>query len=433
MGDAIEVDVAVLGGGIAGLWSLAMLRAKGLGAVLLEAGELGSGQTVASQGIIHGGVKYALGGRASRASEAIAPMPGIWKRSLGLDGQLRAGSEHAYGEVDLREARVLAESCVLWTGAGVGSRLMGLAASKAIRVGPERLEPHERPGVFHGAGRGTDVYRLGEPVVDPRSVLGVLARDHLDAIGGIDASDGLEVEVSGSGARREPDLAIVRTSRRARDGGGDLTIRARLVVAAAGAGNARIAQSLRDPDRLLASDAARAEEKVRMQKRPLAMVMVRGDLPELFGHCVGRASKPIATITTGHDLAGRTVWWIGGQIAEDGVERTDHEHLRTARNGVGSILPWVDLSRTEWAVWRGDRAEGLTEGGRRPDEPVVRRIGPVVFCWPTKLAFAPAVGRRVVELAIEQGVGTCPGQPGLDLERPGVAPLPWDAEGVAWS
>ncbi|HAI12838.1 MAG TPA: hypothetical protein DCM28_14110, partial [Phycisphaerales bacterium] len=56
----IDMDVVVIGGGVAGLWLLDALHRKGYRCVLLEAHQLGSGQTVASQGILHGGMKYTL-------------------------------------------------------------------------------------------------------------------------------------------------------------------------------------------------------------------------------------------------------------------------------------------------------------------------------------------------------------------------------------
>lgn len=53
---SFDVDVVVLGGGIGGLWLLNRLRGRGYNAVLLETGELGGGQSVNSQGMIHGGI-----------------------------------------------------------------------------------------------------------------------------------------------------------------------------------------------------------------------------------------------------------------------------------------------------------------------------------------------------------------------------------------
>ena len=97
-----DLDAIIIGGGIAGLWLLNRLTSDGYGCVLLEADELGCGQTLASQGMIHGGIKYALGGALTGASEAIADMPDRWRAAL-------AGE----GPVDLSGLEVLA--CLLYT------------------------------------------------------------------------------------------------------------------------------------------------------------------------------------------------------------------------------------------------------------------------------------------------------------------------------
>jgi glycerol-3-phosphate dehydrogenase len=59
----LHIDIAIIGGGVAGLWALNQLRNRGFSAVLFEQEALGGYQTMASQGMIHGGIKYALGGR----------------------------------------------------------------------------------------------------------------------------------------------------------------------------------------------------------------------------------------------------------------------------------------------------------------------------------------------------------------------------------
>ena len=53
----LQVDIAIFGGGVAGLWLLNRLRKAGYQAILLEADRLGAGQTRYAQGIIHGGTK----------------------------------------------------------------------------------------------------------------------------------------------------------------------------------------------------------------------------------------------------------------------------------------------------------------------------------------------------------------------------------------
>src|SRR5690606_14074820 len=103
----VQVDVAILGGGVVGLWTLARLRSLGYSCVVLEAHALGAAQSLASQGIIHGGVKYALTGAASKASRAIAEMPAIWNACL-----------RGEGVIDLSAATTLAEHQHLWTSGG---------------------------------------------------------------------------------------------------------------------------------------------------------------------------------------------------------------------------------------------------------------------------------------------------------------------------
>ncbi|MEC8427025.1 MAG: FAD-dependent oxidoreductase, partial [Pseudomonadota bacterium] len=58
----IQLDIAVIGGGIAGLWLLNRLQREGYHCALFESEALGSDQSVASQGMIHGGIKYTLSG-----------------------------------------------------------------------------------------------------------------------------------------------------------------------------------------------------------------------------------------------------------------------------------------------------------------------------------------------------------------------------------
>ena len=72
MTSSYSTDIVIFGGGIAGLWLLNRLRDQGYHAILLETDKLGCGQTLASQGIIHGGLKYALNGALSGAACTLA-------------------------------------------------------------------------------------------------------------------------------------------------------------------------------------------------------------------------------------------------------------------------------------------------------------------------------------------------------------------------
>jgi len=163
-----------------------------------------------------------------------------------------------------------------------------------------------------------------------------------------------------------------------------------------------------------------------MQLRPLHMVMLRGSLPELFGHCVD-GNKTRVTITTAIDSRGRTVWHIGGELAEKGVDMSPTELIRLARRELPSVLPAVDLKNTEWAVYRINRAEGRDPRGQRPEGPVWRREGSVITAWPTKLVLVPRLAELIADALGRPSPGgdnEIPLPP--DWPRPQVARPPWE-------
>lgn len=440
----IHLDACILGGGVAGLWALAHLRRVGYHATLIELDTLGGGphgQTIASQGIIHGGIKYALSGAASAASRAIAAMPDIWRRSLAPlasitphDSQLHA-SPHNDPVLPLASATVLSESQLLWTTPGVTSRLAGAAASKVIRTPVERLASNDRPPPFSSTS-GIDVYRVAEPVLDSRSVVAALAlaaghdriitlASHRQAEERPHHDPRLSITTGPNGVAS---LAITPA-----DSDSPITITAARFIFTAGAGNesllSRAFQST-TPGFVIP----------RMQRRPLHMLMLRAAaLPAIFGHCVGMSDKPRITITTSRDAAGRAVWYIGGLIAEQGVARSRDQQIAAAKLELAACLPWLNLApfNPQWATWHVDRAEGLSPDGSRPDEPVVSAVGNVIAAWPTKLAFAPLVASRIESLLREASVlPTDPtAHPPMLFQRtaPAIAMYPWEREEVAWT
>src|SRR5690606_24569218 len=95
-----------------------------------------------------------------------------------------------------------------------------------------------------------------------------------------------------------------------------------------------------------------------MQRRPLHMVMVKHDYPHpIFAHCIGTGSKPILTITSHPTRDGQQVWYLGGNLAETGVELNSKDQIQSAQALLAELLPWVDLSRGQWASFFVNRAE----------------------------------------------------------------------------
>ena len=387
MPSVISTDVLIVGAGVAGLWLNARLRGQGFSTIVVERESLGGGQSVKSQGIIHGGAKYALHGALTGASEAIADMPRRWREAL-------AGE----GELDLRGVRILSQAHYLWSPGTLAGNLTSFFASKAVRGRVDQVKGDELPPALQDPRFKGKVYRLAELVVDVPSLIERLAEL---------AQDGLLAAQSIEPLIEDGEIIGLRIDGR--------EIHAQRIVFSAGAGNAE----------LLASAGISVPAQ---QLRPLHMVMVKGPtLKPLYAHCLGGGPKPRITVTTHPAANGEWVWYLGGDIAEaEGVAREPAEQIAVARKELGNLLPWIDLSQAQWATLRVNRAEPAQSGLVRPDNAFVADQGRLLVGWPTKLALAPDFSDRVL-MALEQD-GIQPGNPPAlpPLPRPPLAKTAWE-------
>lgn len=391
---ALRVDVAILGGGIAGLWLLARLRQAGYSALLLECQALGAGQTVASQGIIHGGLKYALDLQLGSASDALAGMPRRWRACL-------AGN----GEIDLREATLAAERHLFWSRRTLTSRVAGFFGSKLLRGRTEPLDQADWPAVLRDPAHVGAVYALDEIVLDVPRLLQALSTPHrgwIKKIGG-------EPRVT----RRDGGVAIDILDA----GGQGRHIEAGYLVATAGRGNEGLLAQLGEPQ-----SAA--------QRRPLQMVMIAPAPGPLWAHCFDTSDKPRVTITTHRRKDGVPVWYVGGQLAETGARQSPPELIAAARAEFAQLLPALDLSGSRFATCAVDRAEGATETGAKPDGPVLRRASRAYSAWPTKLALAPQLADLVLADLPQPQIAFDPASI-ADWAAPAFAEPPW--ERASWN
>lgn len=390
---AVVADVVIFGGGVAGLWLLNRLRQANYNVILVESDTLGSGQTRYAQGIIHGGTKYALTGKLTASSEAVSKMPAIWRDCL-----------QGTGEIDLRQVKTLSAHQYLWSTTSLTSRMAGFFASQVMRSRTKSLPAEERPEIFRNSGFKGHVYRLDEPVLDTASIIRALATPHLDAI--MHAS--LETVTFKPG---DSSQLILKASDHSY-----WHIDTKRIVLAAGQGNAGLLHAM-------------GRETPAMQLRPLHMVMLRGGLPEsLYAHCLGASVNPRLTITSHADADGKVVWYLGGQLSEDGVKRSDIEQIEAAQLELQELMPWLDLSQAQWATLHIDRAEPRQTDGKRPDTSFVEENGGVITSWPTKMALAPKLATDVMEQLRQDDIAASGIQPLPAWPQPDFASLPWQEE-----
>jgi len=391
MSDSLNIDVAIVGGGIAGLWLLSHLRARGYGALLIEGRRLGQGQTIASQGFIYGSGSYTLARMGAETDRAADGLMETWRRCL-------AGS----GEVDLSGVRQLSQCQYLWMPKPRSSwlgRLIHPFKRKPVVKMPPGIDC---PVLLSQLGVEGNVYQLDEPVLDVASLLQVLAEKQREAI--VLHQSSMVLSSDGAITLRMPERNPV-------------TIRPRWCVFTAGVENAALVW---------------APVKI----RTVHMIMVRGKhLPDnVYAHCLGDGAMPRLTITSHRAADGAVIWYLGGQLAEEGNRRRVSQHLREARRELTQLLPKADLKDAQFTTLRIRRVEGPRTEWKRPDKPGVSQNGKVIAAWPGSLTMVPTLAEAVVQ-RLERG-GLRPTAATLerlaDWPRPEVASYPWDNEQLVW-
>jgi len=367
-----KVDIAIIGGGIAGLWTLARLRKAGYQTILLEAESLGCMQSGASQGIIHGGTKYALTGKLTHSAQSIVQMPRRWKDCL--DG---------VGEVDLSQAKKLSRHQYLWSNKSLASKLTGFFASKVMSSRMQHLSTADYVPPFNQSGFNGELYQLDESVVDVQSVIETLRAQFSDVIFQADIEKISALANNNDDAGKKDFYQIQSVE--------GLSLVAQSIILTAGSGNEKLLASLNFT-------------QPKMQRRPLLMPMLKAResvLPRMYAHCLGASALPKMTITA-HSLSAevdkqkQTVWYLGGEIAEKGVGRSIEEQTQKAKKELHSLMPWMDFSQCQWSALAIDRAEPKMPDGSRPVEPAVFNDHGIITAWPVKLAMAPIMVDKIL-------------------------------------
>ncbi len=398
----IDTHAVIFGGGIAGLWCLNVLRKLGLEAILIEHKAIGGTQTLASQGMIHGGQRYGLQGKENPHLFMLKDLPEVWNRAL-------AGK----GVLDLRKVEVLAKGQHMWSPGALTSNVAAFFASKVMQSEVQKLKRSAWPeGLSNNCGRLGSVYQLNEVVLDSRSLVSELFEPHKENCVQGEALD-FVIEEDSTGEKRVKSVLV-------KSGDQLLEFRAEMFIAAAGEGN----ETLRD---LIGA------KQVLTQRRPLKQILVKGAPFDLYAHCITTDPRPRATITTHRDSAGNRIWYMGGLVGVYGVDKSDQEALDFAKKEMFSLFQKVNCEATEWAVLPVDRAEPKAESGFLPDGPqVASGASNFLFTWPTKMTFAPALGIDVEKWVKDQGsFKTLSQSETPSWIVPSVGANPWDE--IEWA
>ncbi len=352
-----KVDVLIFGGGISGLWTLNSLAAEGYNAILVENNSLGKGQTIVTQGIIHGGDKYLLPNNFSLASY------------LGIKGMPKGWQEHFEGKrtPNLSNIEISSRECLYWfPNENHNNRIMKMLMLMVRQYTSTWIKEYHKkdfPEVLKENAK--IVLGVKENVIDTNSLLEELAKKQNIFY-----------------ANTIPEFTMDSDGNVEKVVVGDYEIKPKIVVMTSGEGNEALAKKV-------------GIEQNIMQRRPLRHLFLRGDLPELYCH-IADGQTTMMTVTSHDKLSKELVWNIGGDYSKPWLKEKPDSFIEKSVAKLSTYFPQIDFDSCSKGLFDIDRAEGLNNG-QRPGDPVIYKHKNILVAWPTKLTLAPKLSDGIVE------------------------------------
>jgi hypothetical protein len=152
----------------------------------------------------------------------------------------------------------------------------------------------------------------------------------------------------------------------------------------AGAGNATVVTSLAK------------DESPRLQCRALHMLLAFNVPVALFAHYLVGAGRPRFTVTSCTCARGGYVWYIGGELAANGIDLPRNHLVALAQRELAAHLPWVPHTSFHWRTLRASRHELGCVAGELAEEPVTLHGSNWCMGWPSKLVVASQLADAIV-------------------------------------
>ncbi len=348
-----STDIVIFGAGIAGLWAFHRLKLMGYDVVLFEVSSIGGGQTIASQGIIHSGLKFSIAGKINNLAKSISAMPEHWRAAL-----------NGSGEIDLSATTINATSQQMLIPKGFMGNLTNIITRKALGDSVQKLPREQWSNELKNSGFNGSIVNMGELVLDVPSLIRALADPYKDSIRKITREQAAE-----------PFKFL-----------SDNNITAKRIIFTSAGSNEKIATNNNH------------DKGLKTQKRPLMQGIIKNAPFPLYAHLIGKTDKPVASITTHKMSDGTLVWYLGGGVAERSTNSNPEEVYSAAKKAFKSYLPNIDLSNVEWSVLPINRVEGKSNTDSwMPDTPTIHHADNVLYCWATKLTFAPMLSDMILK------------------------------------
>lgn len=348
-------DAVVIGGGICGVWVHSLLKQKGYSCLLLEKDKIGGEQSLLSQGILHRGMKYLLGGVFSDISDSLTKATKFWQQAL-------AG----VGALDLSDTEILAKQQLLWCQDNLLSNFITTTTKNFFKSQTKTLEQE-----LAWLPNKKTAFWLQETILNGYSLFENFYKQQ--------QQDYYQLTVSSSNCQIVEQQNTICLQFKIPQ----IKIVTKKIILAAGAGNIDLAQFLGIQQEI--------------QLRPLRMFLVEHSLPlKIYGHCLINSSKPLFTISSHETNSNKMIWYLGGKIAEDGCKLNVVEAIQKAKKIIQQNIK-VKLKNDNWKIVDINRAEPQQKKISLPNQVFVKKFQKTILCLPIKLTLTPIVAEKVLE------------------------------------